>query len=183
MARPHPVKDAALVYAGAQKNLGPAGVVVVIVRKDWYPRIAKSVPAIFNFQKLAENKSMLNTPPTFGIYILLETFRWLVRQGGLQAIEQVNEAKAKAIYDAIDSSNGYYTGTVAVTAQRSRMNVTFRLPSEEKTELFIKEAAKNRMVALKGYRTVGGIRASIYNAMPLAGAQALAQFMREFAAR
>jgi phosphoserine aminotransferase len=183
MSRPHPVQDAALVYAGAQKNLGPAGVVVAIVRKDLYPRIPKSVPGLFNFQKQAEAKSMLNTPPTFGIYILLETFRWLEKQGGLAAIEQVNEAKAKLIYDAIDSSNGYYKATVAVTEQRSRMNVTFRLPNEEITDVFIKEAAKKQMVALKGYRTVGGIRASIYNALPLEGAQALAAHMREFAAK
>ena len=141
------------------------------------------VPGLFNFQKQAEAKSMLNTPPTFGIYILLETFRWLEKQGGLAAIEKVNEAKAKLIYDAIDSSNGYYKATVAVTEQRSRMNVTFRLPNEEITDVFIKEAAKKQMVALKGYRTVGGIRASIYNALPLEGAQALAAHMREFAAK
>jgi phosphoserine aminotransferase len=124
---------------------------------------------------------MINTPPTFGIYILLETFRWLEKQGGLAAVEKINEAKAKAIYDAVDNSGGYYTGTVAVKEQRSRMNVTFKLPNEEITDVFIKDAAKQGMVALKGYRTVGGIRASIYNAMPLAGAQALAQFMGDFA--
>ncbi len=181
MSRPHPVKDAALVYAGAQKNLGPAGVVVAIVRKDLYPRIPKSVPALWNFEKQAGGKSMLNTPPTFGIYILLETFRWLEKQGGLAAIEKVNEAKAAAIYGAIDSSNGFYKGTVSKPEQRSRMNITYTLPSDEITDTFIKEAAKQGMVALKGYRTVGGIRASIYNALPLAGAQALATFMTDFA--
>jgi phosphoserine aminotransferase len=183
MSRPHPAKDAALIYAGAQKNLGPAGVVVVAVRKDLYPRIPKSVPKLWNFQALAENQSMVNTPPTFGIYILLETFRWLEKQGGLAAMETRNAQKAKLIYDTIDHSGGYYTGTVAVKDQRSHMNVTFRLPSEEKTELFIKEAAKLGMVALKGYRTVGGIRASIYNAMPVEGCQALASFMKDFQAR
>jgi phosphoserine aminotransferase len=183
MARPHPVKDCALVYAGAQKNLGPAGVVVAIVRKDWYARIPKTVPALFNFQKQAEGKSMINTPPTFGIYILLETFRWLEKQGGLAAMEQRNEQKAKLIYDAIDGSGGFYKATVAVPEQRSRMNVTFRLPSEELTDAFIKAADKLGMVALKGYRTVGGIRASIYNAMPVEGCQALATHMREFAAK
>lgn len=183
MARPHPAKDAALIYAGAQKNLGPAGVVVAVVRKDWYPRIAKSVPGIFNFAKLAEAKSMVNTPPTFGIYILLETFRWLEKQGGLAAIEKINETKAAAVYSAIDASNGFYKSTLSVPAQRSRMNITFRLPSEEITEVFIKDAAKQGMVALKGYRTVGGIRASTYNAMPLEGAQALAAFMKAFAAK
>ncbi len=183
MARPHPVKDCALVYAGAQKNLGPAGVVVAIVRKDWYARIPKSVAALFNFQKLAEAKSMLNTPPTFGIYILLETFRWLEKQGGLAAMEQRNEQKAKLIYDAIDGSGGFYKGTVAVAEQRSRMNITFKLPTEELTETFIKAADKLGMVALKGYRSVGGIRASIYNAMPVEGCQALAAHMKEFAAK
>jgi phosphoserine aminotransferase len=183
MARPHPAKEAALIYAGAQKNLGPAGVVVAVVRKDWYPRIAKSVPGIFNFAKLAEAKSMVNTPPTFGIYILLETFRWLEKQGGLAAIEKINETKAAAVYSAIDASNGFYKSTLSVPAQRSRMNITFRLPSEEITEVFIKDAAKQGMVALKGYRTVGGIRASTYNAMPLEGAQALAAFMKAFAAK
>lgn len=183
MSRPHPAKDAALIYAGAQKNLGPAGVVVAIVRKDWYPRISKSVPALFNFQKQAEAKSMLNTPPTFGIYILLETFRWLEKQGGLAAMEKINEEKAGAIYSAIDGSNGYYKGTVSVAAQRSRMNITFRLPNEEITDVFIKDAAKQGMVALKGYRTVGGIRASTYNAMPLEGAKTLAAFMKDFAAK
>jgi phosphoserine aminotransferase len=111
----------------------------------------------------------------------LETFRWLEKQGGLAAIEQVNEAKAAAIYGAIDGSNGFYKGTVSVTEQRSRMNITYKLPSEEITDVFIKEAAKQNMVALKGYRTVGGIRASTYNAMPLVGAQALASFMTDFA--
>ena len=182
MSRPHPIARTALVYAGAQKNLGPSGVVVAIVRKDLYARIPKTLPKIFNLQAYAEAKSCLNTPPTFGIYVLLETFRWMERQGGLAAIEKRNEEKAKLIYDAIDGSNGWYTGTVAVTEQRSRMNVTFRLPSEELTDAFIKQADKAGMTALKGYRTVGGIRASIYNAMPIEGCAALASFMRSFQA-
>jgi phosphoserine aminotransferase len=181
MSRPHPVSRTALIYAGAQKNLGPAGVVLTIVRKDLYPRIAKSVPKIFSFQALAEAKSCLNTPPTFGVYFLLETFRWLDSQGGLAAIEKRNAEKAALIYGAIDGSGGYYKGTVSEKAARSHMNVTFVLPSEEATEKFVKEAAKNGMIALKGYRTVGGIRASIYNAMPVAGARALADFMKSFA--
>lgn len=183
MSRPHPVDRTAIIYAGAQKNLGPAGVVLTIVRKDLYERIPKNVPKIFNFKVLADAKSCLNTPPTFGIYFLLETFRWLERQGGLAAIEQRNAEKAGLLYDAIDSSGGFYTGTVAVKEARSHMNVTFRLPSDELTDRFIKEAAKEDMVALKGYRTVGGIRASIYNAMPVEGCQKLASFMREFAAQ
>ncbi len=181
MSRPHPIARTALVYAGAQKNLGPAGVVLTIVRKDLYPRIAKSVPKIFSFSALAEAKSCLNTPPTFGVYFLLETFRWMESQGGLAAIEKHNAEKAALIYGAIDGSGGFYKGTVSDKAARSHMNVTFLLPSEEVTEKFVKDAAKNGMVALKGYRTVGGIRASIYNAMPVAGARALADFMKSFA--
>jgi phosphoserine aminotransferase len=181
MSRPHPIARTALVYAGAQKNLGPAGVVLTIVRKDLYERIAKSVPKIFSFKALAEAKSCLNTPPTFGVYFLLETFRWLEGQGGLAAVEKHNAEKAGLIYGTIDGSGGFYKGTVADKAARSHMNVTFLLPSEELTEKFVKEASKNGMVALKGYRTVGGIRASIYNAMPVAGAKALADFMATFA--
>jgi phosphoserine aminotransferase len=183
MSRPHPIDRCALVYAGAQKNLGPAGVVVAIVRKDLYARIPASVPALFNFQKLAEANSCLNTPPTFGIYVLLETFRWMERQGGLAAIERRNTEKAGLIYDAIDASGGYYTGTVADKAQRSHMNLTFTLPKPELDDVFVKAAAAEGMVALKGYRTVGGIRASIYNAMPVEGCAALATFMKAFQAK
>lgn len=183
MSRPHPVGDCALVYAGSQKNLGPAGVVLTIVRKDMYAKQKKMPAKLWSFKDMAENKSMINTPPTFGVYILLETFRWLDRNGGLAAIEKINTQKAAAIYSAIDESNGFYKGTVANKDQRSQMNVTYTLPSEELTETFIKDAAKNGMVALKGYRTVGGIRASIYNAMPLEGAKALGSFMRDFASK
>jgi phosphoserine aminotransferase len=181
MSRPHPVARTAMIYAGAQKNLGASGTVLAIIRKDLYERIPKSVSKIFNFKAHAEAKSCLNTPPTFGIYMLLETFRWMDRQGGLSALEEINEAKAKVIYDAIDNSGGYYKGTVADKAARSLMNVTFRLPSEEITEKFLKEASSQGLVALKGYRTVGGIRASIYNAMPLEGCQKLAELMKSFA--
>jgi len=182
MSRPHPINRCAMVYAGAQKNLGPAGVVVAIVRKDLYPRIPASVPGLFNFQQLAEAKSCINTPPTFGIYVLLETFRWLERQGGLAALEKRNEEKAALIYNAIDSSGGYYRGTVSRPEQRSRMNITFRLPTEALDNAFVKAATTAELVALKGYRSVGGIRASVYNAMPIAGCTALAAFMKQFQA-
>lgn len=182
MSRPHPIQRTAIAYAGAQKNLGPSGVVLTIVRRDLYERIPKSVPKIFSFQVMAETKSCLNTPPTFGIYFLLETFRWLERQGGLEVIEKRNAEKAGLLYSAMDDSGGFYTGTVADKSARSHMNVTFRLPSEELTDRFLKQAAQNGMVALKGYRTVGGIRASIYNAMPVEGCRRLADFMRTFAA-
>jgi phosphoserine aminotransferase len=181
MSRPHPVARTAMIYAGAQKNLGASGTVLAIIRKDLYDRIPKSLAKIFNFKAHAEAKSCLNTPPTFGIYMLLENFRWMERQGGLAALEKVNDAKAKLLYDAVDGSGGFYTGTVADKAARSHMNVTFRLPSEELTDKLVKEAAGKGLVALKGYRTVGGIRASIYNAMPLEGCQALAEQMKSFA--
>jgi phosphoserine aminotransferase len=181
MSRPHPIGRTALVYAGAQKNLGPSGVVLAIVRKDLYDRIPKSVPKLWSFKVTAEAKSCLNTPPTFGVYVLLESFRWMERQGGLAALERRNAEKAQLLYDAIDGSGGFYTGTVADRATRSHMNVTFRLPSEELTDKFVKEADKLGMVALKGYRSVGGVRASIYNAMPVEGCQALAEHMRAFA--
>jgi phosphoserine aminotransferase len=141
------------------------------------------VPKILSYKAHADAKSCLNTPPTFGIYVLLETFRWMERQGGLAAIEKRNAEKAMAIYDAIDQSGGFYKGTVADKAVRSHMNVTFKLPSDELTDKFIKEAAAKDMITLKGYRTVGGIRASIYNGMPVEGCQLLARHMREFAQR
>lgn len=183
MSRPHPVKDCAMLYGGSQKNLGPSGLVLTIVRKDLYPKQKKSPTKLWSFKDLAENKSMINTPPTFGVYILLETFRWLDAKGGLAAMEKINTQKAKLIYDAIDGSNGFYKGTVANKEQRSHMNVTYRLPSEELTDEFIKTASKNGMTSLKGYRTVGGIRASIYNAMPVEGCQALANFMKDYASK
>ncbi len=183
MSRPHPAADCAVVYGGAQKNLGPAGVVLTIVRKDLYARQKKVLSKLWSFKDQAENKSMVNTPPTFGVYILLEVFRWLERQGGLAGMEKINAKKATLLYDAIDQSNGFYKGTVSVKEQRSHMNVTYTLPREELTDEFIKTAAKQNMVGLKGYRTVGGIRASIYNAMPVEGAQSLAQFMKDFASK
>lgn len=183
MSRPHPVNDCAIVYGGAQKNLGPSGLVLTIVRKELYAKQKKVPSKLWSFKDLAEAKSMVNTPPTFGVYILLEVFRWLEAQGGLAAMEKRNATKAKLIYDAIDNSNGFYKGTVSVKEQRSHMNITYRLPSEELTDEFIKTATKNGMAGLKGYRTVGGIRASIYNAMPVEGCEALAGFMREFASK
>jgi phosphoserine aminotransferase len=183
MSRPHPAKDCAIVYGGAQKNLGPAGVVLTIVRKDLYAKQKKVPSKLWSFKDQAENKSMVNTPPTFGIYILLEIFRWIDAQGGLAGMEQRNAKKAGLIYDVIDNSNGFYKGTVSVKEQRSHMNLTYRLPSEELTDEFVKTAAKQNMVGLKGYRTVGGIRASLYNAMPVEGAQSLASFMKDFASK
>ncbi len=183
MSRPHPVNDAAIVYGGAQKNLGPSGLVLALVRKDLYAKQKKLPSKLWSFKDLAENKSMINTPPTFSIYILLEVFRWLEAKGGLVEIEKINATKAGLIYDAIDNSNGFYKGTVSVKEQRSHMNITYTLPGDDLTDEFVKTAAKQNMVGLKGYRTVGGIRASIYNAMPVEGAQALASFMKDFASK
>jgi phosphoserine aminotransferase len=183
MSRPHPVADCAMIYGGAQKNLGPSGLVLAIVRKDMYAKQKKVPGKLWSFKDQADNKSMINTPPTFSIYILLEVFRWLEAQGGLAAMEKRNAMKAALIYDAADGSNGFYKGTVSVKEQRSHMNVTYRLPSEELTDEFVKAAAKQGMVGLKGYRTVGGVRASIYNAMPVEGCQALAAFMKDFASK
>ena len=148
-----------------------------------YTRQKKTPSKLWSFKDLAEAKSMINTPPTFSIYILLEVFRWLEAQGGLAAMEKRNTTKANLLYSAIDESNGFYKGTVSVKEQRSHMNVTYRLPSEELTDEFIKTASKNGMVGIKGYRTVGGIRASIYNAMPVEGCQALASFMKNYASK
>lgn len=183
MARTMDVSRFALLYGGAQKNLGPSGLVVAIVRKDLYARIPPTVPAIFNFQKHAEAKSCLNTPPTFAIYILLETLRWIERQGGIAAIERRNEEKAQLIYSAIDRRPQFYRATVSDHVNRSRMNITFRLSSEPLTAQFLKEAEALRLYGLKGYRTVGGVRASVYNAMPVEGCQALAAHMDAFARR
>src|SRR3954467_9043794 len=183
MSRPHPVNDCALVYGGAQKNLGPSGVVLAIVRKDLYAKQKKVPSKLWSFKDQAENKSMVNTPPTFGVYILLEVFRWLEEQGGLAGMEQKNVTKSGLIYDAIDNSNGFYKGTVSVKEQRSHMNVTYKLPSDELTDEFVKTAAKQGMRGLKGDRRVGGVRASIYNAMPVEGCQALSSFMKDFASK
>jgi phosphoserine aminotransferase len=181
MARPLEIGQFALLFGGAQKNLGPAGLVLAIVRRDLYERIPDGVPAIFDFRAHAKSGSRLNTPPTFAVYMLLETLRWLERQGGLVEIERRNEAKAALIYEALDELSGFYTPTVTDVPNRSRMNVTFRLPNDALTTEFLKESEARGMIGLKGYRTVGGIRASIYNAMPIEGCAALAELMHDFA--
>jgi phosphoserine aminotransferase len=172
------ISDFGLIYAGAQKNLGPAGVTLVIVRKDLAEKVSEKVPMMFRYQTHIENDSLYNTPPTFGIYLLCLVTRWLKNHGGLEAMEVLNERKANKLYDAIDAS-GFYKGT-AVKEFRSTMNVTYRLPSEELEKQFISEAAAKDMDGLKGHRSVGGIRASIYNAMPEAGVDALIEFMKDF---
>ena len=183
LARPLDVGTLAILFGGAQKNLGPAGLVLAIVRRDLYERIPSSVPPIFDFRAHANAGSRLNTPPTFAMYMLLETVRWIERQGGLAELERRNEQKAAVVYEALDDLSDFYTPVVADIPNRSRMNVTFRLPSEVLTARFLQEAEARGMIGLQGYRTVGGIRASIYNAMPLEGCAALAELLRDFAER
>jgi phosphoserine aminotransferase len=172
--------DVGMIYAGAQKNIGPAGVTLVIMRNDLVEACADGLTTMLSYKTHAKEKSLYNTPPCFAIYIIKLVMDWIEGKGGLAGIEKINEQKAKAIYDAIDNSNGYYKGTANVR-DRSKMNVTFRLPSEELEEKFINEAKKAGFIGLKGHRSVGGCRASIYNAMGLEGVGALTQFMEKFA--
>src|SRR5687768_5355704 len=167
-----------LIYAGAQKNLGPSGVTLVIVRGDLLARSPDSLPTMLNYKVQAENNSLYNTPPTFGVYILGLTMKWLKSLGGLPGIAAINQRKAGKLYAEIDRS-GFYRGT-AQKDSRSLMNVTFRLPSEDLEKQFDKEATAAGLDGLKGHRSVGGMRASIYNAFPEDGVDALVQFMREF---
>jgi phosphoserine aminotransferase len=175
---PIDVSKFALIYAGAQKNLAPAGVTLVIVRDDMLARTPSTLPTMLQYGVHVENKSMYNTPPVFAIYIMRLVLAWLVKQGGLRAIEQQNARKADKLYAEIDRT-GFYRGH-AEKDSRSRMNVTFRLPTEELEKRFAKEATGAGLDGLKGHRSVGGMRASIYNAFPEAGVDALVQFMREF---
>lgn len=180
LSRPFPVSQFGLIYAGAQKNLGPAGVTLVIIRKDLADRVPDSVPAFYRYKTHIDNNSLYNTPPCFPIYILMLVTRWLKQLGGLAAVAEINARKAAKLYAAIDASD-FYRAT-AVPECRSRMNVTFRLPSEELEAQFVKAATAQGMAGLKGHRSVGGIRASIYNAMPAAGVDALIDFMQQFEA-
>jgi phosphoserine aminotransferase len=167
-----------LLYAGAQKNLGPSGVTLVLVREDLLGRSSDSLPTMLNYKVMVENGSLYNTPNTFGVYLLGLTMRWLKTMGGLEGIAAVNARKAATLYAAIDRT-GFYRGT-ADPGSRSLMNVTFRLPSEELEKRFEKEATAAGLDGLKGHRSVGGLRASIYNAFPEQGIDALVDFMREF---
>lgn len=171
-----------LIYAGAQKNAGPAGVTIVIVRDDLLARVPPGLPAMLDYKLQAEKKSVYNTPPVFAIYIVRLVLKWMLSLGGLGEIERRNREKAQLLYDAIDASGGYYRGTAEAWC-RSRMNVTYRLPSEELEEKFVKEAKAAKLVGLKGHRTVGGVRASLYNAFPREGVQVLVEYMKEFQRR
>jgi phosphoserine aminotransferase len=181
MSRAFDISPFGVVYAGAQKNLGPAGVALVIIRKDLAEAAPESVPTLLSYKTHIEKNSLFNTPPCFSIYIVMLVTRWLLKKGGLEAMEKQNEAKAGKIYDVIDGSP-FFSGTAA-ESDRSIMNVTFRLPSEELEAQFIKEGAGIGIKGLKGHRSVGGIRASIYNAFPPEGVDALVSFMKEFEQR
>lgn len=169
-----------MLYAGAQKNIGPAGLTVVIIRKDLVGNAMENTPVMFNYQIHAENGSMYNTPPTYSIYICKLVLEWIKNMGGVKAIEKINVEKANILYNYLDSSD-FFKGTV-VKEDRSLMNVPFLSPSDELNKKFIAEAAEAGFVNLAGHRTVGGMRASIYNAMPVEGVKALVEFMKKFEA-
>ena len=177
-SRPIDITRFGLIYAGAQKNLGPSGVTVVIVRDDLLARSADALPTMLNLKTQAENGSLYNTPPCFGIYILRLVLKWLIGTGGLAEIAKVNERKAKVLYDELDRSD--FWKPHAANDSRSRMNITFRLPSEDLEKLFVKESTAAGFDGLKGHRSVGGIRASIYNAFPEQGVKDLVTFMQDF---
>ena len=177
-SRPIDVPKFGLIYAGAQKNLGPSGVTVVIVREDLLARSADSLPAMLSYKVQAENGSLYNTPPVFGIYILRLVLKWLVSIGGLDAIAKINDRKAGLLYAELDRTP--FWRPHAEEGSRSAMNITFRLPSEDLEKLFVKESTAAGFDGLKGHRSVGGLRASIYNAFPEEGVRALVEFMKEF---
>ena len=177
-SRPIDISRFGLVYSGAQKNLGPSGVTLVIIREDLLERSSDALPSMLNYKVHAENNSLYNTPNTFGIYILGLTMRWIRSLGGLAAVAAINQRKAGKVYAEIDRT-GFYRGTASKDS-RSLMNVTFRLASEELEKTFVAESTVAGLDGLKGHRSVGGMRASIYNAFPEAGVDALVEFMREF---
>lgn len=179
LSRPLPLDRFDLIYAGAQKNLGPAGVTVVILRRTLLDRMHDNLPAYLSYRTHVEKNSLYNTPPVYAVYLLDKVLGWVEAEGGLTAMDQNAEAKSGVVYRAIDESDGYYRCPVE-RHFRSRMNVVFRLPDEDREAKFIAEAEKAGMVGLKGHRSVGGVRASLYNALPLKAAEDLAAFMHRF---
>ncbi|OQY37599.1 MAG: phosphoserine transaminase [Candidatus Cloacimonetes bacterium 4572_65] len=180
MSRPYDISKYDLIYAGAQKNVGPAGCTVVIIKKTLAEKFNKDLPTMLDYNTHISKGSMFNTPPAFNIYVIGEVLKWIENFGSLEKLHEYNVAKANYIYDTIDNSNGFYKGAVTVKEDRSLMNITFRLPTEELEAKFIAEAKVNNMIGLKGHRSVGGCRASVYNSCPVASAQALAEFMVKF---
>jgi phosphoserine aminotransferase len=182
LSRPIDAGRFALIYAGAQKNLGPAGVTAVLLRESWLSKANAKVPTMLRYATHVKNNSLYNTPPTFGVYALNLVLQWIEKAGGLAAMAERNSRKAALVCDAIDRSGGFYRGH-AEPGSRSHMNVTFRLPDEAREKQFVAEAEKAGMVGLAGHRSVGGIRASLYNAVSPEACQVLASFMNDFAAR
>jgi phosphoserine aminotransferase len=182
LSRPFDATRFALIYAGAQKNLGPAGVVVVLLREAWLGRANKAVPTMLRYATHVKNNSLYNTPPSFGVYVLGLVLQWVEKAGGLAGMARCNARKAQFVYEAIDRSGGFYRGH-AEPGSRSHMNITFRLPSEALEKQFVAEAQAAGMVGLAGHRSVGGVRASTYNAVSPEACQALASFMNDFARR
>jgi phosphoserine aminotransferase len=182
LSRPVLVEKFGLIYAGAQKNIGPSGLTLVIVHQDLLGLAPLTIPSVMDYAVMAENGSLLNTPPTYGIYIAGLVFQWLKRQGGLAGIDAVNAEKARILYECIDQSDGFYRNPVALDC-RSRMNVPFTLAAAPLDAVFLAESKAAGLMSLKGHKSVGGMRASIYNAVPLAGVQALVDFMNDFAQR
>jgi len=179
MSRPIDAKPFGLVYAGAQKNIGPSGIAMVIIREDMLQRVPDTLPTMLKYTTYKDNRSLFNTPPTFAIYVIDLVLKWLEETiGGLKEIDRVNKQKASLIYDVIDNSDVYY-GTAEVNS-RSLMNVTFRLPDKKTEERFLAEATQNGLVGLKGHKSVGGCRASLYNAITIDSVTKLVTFMREF---
>jgi phosphoserine aminotransferase len=180
LSRPIDVKRYGLIYAGAQKNVGPAGVTIVIIRQDMLEQVPDDLPTMLNYTVHVEHRSLYNTPPVFAVYVVMLVTRWLLENiGGLEQMHAINRQKAQLLYEAIDRSEGFYRGH-AQPDSRSLMNVTWRLPSEELEAQFVKEAKEAGLHELKGHRSVGGIRASIYNAMPIDGVRTLVEFMEHF---
>ncbi len=182
LSRPLPVEKFGLIYAGAQKNIGPAGLTLVIVRQELLGMAPLNIPSIMDYALMAENASLLNTPPTYGIYLAGLVFQWLKRQGGLAGIAAVNAEKARILYECIDRSGGFYANPVDPDC-RSRMNVPFTLADPALDAAFLAESKAAGLVSLKGHKSVGGMRASIYNAVPLDGVRVLVDFMNDFAKR
>jgi phosphoserine aminotransferase len=180
LSRPFDAGKFALIYAGAQKNLGPSGVTAVLLRESWLAKANKAVPTMLRYATHVKNNSLYNTPPSFGVYVLGLVLQWIEKAGGLTAMAERNGQKARIVYAAIDGSNGYYRGHAAPES-RSLMNVTFRLPDEAKEKKFLAEAQAAGMVGMAGHRSVGGVRASLYNAVGVEACQTLASFMNNFA--
>lgn len=182
LCRPIDVSRFAMIYAGAQKNLGPSGVTVVIIREDMLADIPKNIPTMLSYSTHAKNNSLYNTPPAYSVYMVNLVLHWIKENGGPEAIEKRNKEKAALIYDAIDNSGGFYRGVVEPDS-RSIMNITFRMKDEELEKKFVKESEQQGFVGLKGHRSVGGLRASTYNAVPYEACKALADFMDDFRGR